>query len=61
MLRRWQSTSPSTAISKSTTALSWPGEESLSENDPEVFNLIQEEKHRQIEGLELIASEVGDF
>ncbi|XP_071825884.1 serine hydroxymethyltransferase, mitochondrial-like [Apostichopus japonicus] len=57
VLRRWKSTSPSTAISKSTTALSWPGEESLSENDPEVFNLIQEEKHRQIEGLELIASE----
>lgn len=36
----------------------WTGNESLPEDDPEMFNLIQLEKRRQIEGLELIASEV---
>eukprot|EP00112_Aurelia_sp_Birch-Aquarium-sp1_P006317 Seg1699.8 transcript_id=Seg1699.8/GoldUCD/mRNA.D3Y31 product="Serine hydroxymethyltransferase mitochondrial" protein_id=Seg1699.8/GoldUCD/D3Y31 len=35
----------------------WTGNESLPEDDPEMFNLIQLEKRRQIEGLELIASE----
>lgn len=35
----------------------WKGTEPLSEDDPEIWNLIQEEKHRQTCGLELIASE----
>ncbi len=30
---------------------------SLSQTDPEIYNLIQSEKKRQIEGIELIASE----
>ncbi|XP_054709831.1 serine hydroxymethyltransferase, mitochondrial-like [Uloborus diversus] len=35
----------------------WKGTEPLSEDDPEMWKLIQEEKHRQTNGLELIASE----
>ncbi|GIY61328.1 serine hydroxymethyltransferase, mitochondrial [Caerostris darwini] len=35
----------------------WKGTEPLSEDDPEVYQLVQEEKHRQTSGLELIASE----
>jgi len=35
----------------------WTGQESLSQDDPEMWNLIQAEKRRQMEGLELIASE----
>ncbi|XP_049782043.1 serine hydroxymethyltransferase, mitochondrial-like [Schistocerca cancellata] len=35
----------------------WTGNESLSEDDPEMWALIQEEKKRQKSGLELIASE----
>jgi glycine/serine hydroxymethyltransferase len=34
------------------------GNRSLKEVDEEIYNLIQEEKDRQIRGLELIASEV---
>lgn len=30
---------------------------SLQQSDPEIYNLIQSEKKRQIEGIELIASE----
>lgn len=36
---------------------SWTGQEPLKEDDPEVWNLVQEEKQRQVRGLELIASE----
>ncbi len=36
----------------------WTGNESLEDDDPEMFSLIQKEKKRQSEGLELIASEV---
>lgn len=32
-------------------------EEPLSENDPEIYQIIRNEKERQREGLELIASE----
>ncbi len=32
---------------------------SLQETDPEIFALIEEEKERQVHGIELIASEVG--
>ena len=36
----------------------WTGQESLSQDDPEMWDLIRAEKRRQMEGLELIASEV---
>lgn len=35
------------------------GNESMAEDDPEMWELVQEEKHRQKCGLELIASEVS--
>ena len=34
------------------------GNQSLEEADPELFDLIEQEKSRQFRGLELIASEV---
>jgi len=34
-----------------------PGNQSLKEHDPEMFQLLEEEKNRQWKGLELIASE----
>jgi glycine hydroxymethyltransferase len=37
--------------------MSIPGQKSLEEHDPELFDLIEREKHRQWSGLELIASE----
>lgn len=36
----------------------WTGQESLAEDDPEMWELLQKEKDRQCRGLELIASEV---
>lgn len=38
--------------------MSWTGNEPLSQDDPEIWELVKEEKQRQIKGLELIASEV---
>lgn len=35
----------------------WTGTDTLSVDDPEVWKLVQEEKQRQVRGLELIASE----
>ncbi|XP_015930142.1 serine hydroxymethyltransferase, mitochondrial [Parasteatoda tepidariorum] len=35
----------------------WKGTETLAEDDPEMWQLVREEKHRQTSGLELIASE----
>ncbi|UYV62728.1 SHMT2 [Cordylochernes scorpioides] len=35
----------------------WTCQEPLAQDDPEIWNLIQEEKQRQVRGLELIASE----
>merc|ERR1712055_534651 len=35
----------------------WTGQESLAEDDPEMYELVREEKRRQLSGLELIASE----
>ncbi|RMX42281.1 hypothetical protein pdam_00009838 [Pocillopora damicornis] len=35
----------------------WTGQEKLEDDDPEMYNLIQQEKDRQVRGLELIASE----
>ena len=34
-----------------------PGQDSLEVHDPELFDIIEQEKHRQWSGLELIASE----
>lgn len=36
----------------------WTGQESLAEDDAEMWSLLQQEKDRQCRGLELIASEV---
>jgi len=41
------------------TQTTWTGQEPLSEDDPEIWHLVQEEKQRQLGGLELIASEVS--
>ena len=38
-----------------------PGQTPLEEHDPEMFDIIEREKHRQWSGLELIASEVSDW
>jgi len=38
-------------------AQSWSGREPLASDDPEIWELVKEEKKRQISGLELIASE----
>mmetsp|Transcript_17251 Transcript_17251/g.28345 ORF Transcript_17251/g.28345 Transcript_17251/m.28345 type:complete len:467 (-) Transcript_17251:223-1623(-) len=38
-------------------ALPMPGNESLEKADPQLFDLIEKEKHRQFRGLEMIASE----
>merc|ERR1739838_1286851 len=35
----------------------WTGQETLAEDDPEMYELVREEKRRQMSGLELIASE----
>ncbi|XP_030584742.1 serine hydroxymethyltransferase, mitochondrial-like [Archocentrus centrarchus] len=35
----------------------WTGQESLAQDDPEMWDLLQKEKDRQCRGLELIASE----
>ncbi|UJR25163.1 hypothetical protein I4U23_006519 [Adineta vaga] len=37
--------------------LKWTGRESLNEIDPEMYGLIKKEKKRQLQGLEMIASE----
>lgn len=39
-------------------AAGWTGQESLAQDDPEMWSLLQQEKDRQCRGLELIASEV---
>lgn len=36
----------------------WTGQESLAQDDPEMWDLLTKEKDRQCRGLELIASEV---
>lgn len=36
----------------------WAGQDSLAQDDPEMWDLLQKEKDRQCRGLELIASEV---
>lgn len=37
--------------------LIWTGRDALRDSDPEMFNLIKKEKKRQLQGLEMIASE----
>ncbi|KAG7226990.1 hypothetical protein INR49_022336, partial [Caranx melampygus] len=37
----------------------WTGQESLAQDDPEMWSLLQQEKDRQCRGLELIASELS--
>lgn len=37
---------------------SWTGQTDLKSTDSQVFDIIKKEKHRQVNGLELIASEV---
>lgn len=39
-------------------ASEWTGQEPLAKDDPEMWELVKEEKRRQVNGLELIASEV---
>ncbi len=41
-------------------ATKWTGTEALAQDDPEMWDLVREEKKRQIAGLELIASEVSE-
>ncbi|KAM3847074.1 serine hydroxymethyltransferase, mitochondrial isoform 2-T2 [Vipera latastei] len=45
------------AVASSKEASGWTGQESLAESDPEMWELVQQEKDRQCRGLELIASE----
>jgi glycine hydroxymethyltransferase len=37
----------------------WTGQETLAQDDPEMWALVKAEKMRQKQGLELIASEVN--
>jgi glycine/serine hydroxymethyltransferase len=37
----------------------WTGQETLAQDDPEMWAFVKEEKMRQKQGLELIASEVN--
>jgi hypothetical protein len=39
----------------------WSGNELLEKDDPEMYDLIRQEKERQRNGLELIASEVSSL
>ena len=39
-------------------AFKWTGHETLAQDDPVMWSLVNEEKMRQKQGLELIASEV---
>ncbi|XP_015265959.1 PREDICTED: serine hydroxymethyltransferase, mitochondrial [Gekko japonicus] len=52
---RAQHSKAATASDKDAPA--WTGQESLAESDPEMWELVQQEKDRQCRGLELIASE----
>ena len=55
-LARLQSTQATTAAKKQPQP-AWTGTETLEQDDPEMWSLIKQEKHRQKSGLELIASE----
>ncbi|XP_071452212.1 serine hydroxymethyltransferase, mitochondrial-like isoform X2 [Hetaerina americana] len=61
MIRVFRKLCESTGLSKNATriafASSWNGNETLAEDDPEMWALLKEEKARQVQGLELIASE----
>ena len=45
-------------VIRSTAQTLWTGQEPLAEDDPAMMKIIQNEKIRQTQGLELIASEV---
>jgi len=45
------------AVANQTACSLWTGQETLAEDDPEMYDLVREEKRRQMSGLELIASE----
>jgi len=45
------------AVANQTACSLWTGQETLAEDDPEMYELVREEKRRQMSGLELIASE----
>ena len=51
------------SLSRSCTlkATIWTGQEPLEDDDPEMCDLIKQEKDRQVRGLELIASEVNCY
>ncbi|RZF36159.1 hypothetical protein LSTR_LSTR013383 [Laodelphax striatellus] len=44
-------------VAENSTWVGQTGQESLADDDPEMWKLLQEEKQRQLKGLELIASE----
>lgn len=48
---------PTSVSSKNCIRCKWTGKEELADQDPELLELLKKEKHRQIHGLELIASE----
>jgi len=54
---RFQPTRNLLMVIKRSFASSWTGQELLAQDDPQIHALIQEEKQRQLRGLELIASE----
>ncbi|XP_046403650.1 serine hydroxymethyltransferase, mitochondrial-like [Ischnura elegans] len=61
MIRVYRALFSSAGVSKNVAkiafASSWSGNETLAEDDPEMWSLLNEEKARQVQGLELIASE----
>lgn len=50
---------PDIRVLRSKCMSKWTGQETLAQDDPEMWGLIKEEKMRQKQGLELIASEVN--
>ena len=51
----------SQANNQRTATISWSGKETLERDDPEMWELLNAEKERQVRGLELIASEVSGW
>ena len=47
----------SAAVNQLSRRTKWTGQEPLAEDDPEIAQIIRDEKERQKSGLELIASE----
>ncbi|KAJ7389851.1 Serine hydroxymethyltransferase 2 [Desmophyllum pertusum] len=53
----WDTTLQSLYRTSALRATIWTGQEALEDDDPEICDLIKQEKDRQVRGLELIASE----